>query len=175
MLQKSIHRSPNPSSTGSGVGVFRRYLWVRSWKWGPDLIRPQVLKEEREISFCVCTEDRHAHWRGGKHTLRVENCVLFGGFSEDLNSGQSLSDSSKGLLLKPSSALWGSWAHEPFCVPNFLFLGSKLQPPWPTLSSKGQGFQGSNSCSSGKRGDAETREEQSRDNSASLGKSPGSS
>ena len=32
----------------------------------------------------------------------------------------------------------GSWAHKPFCVPRFLFLGSRLQPPRPPLSSKGR-------------------------------------
>ena len=30
----------------------------------------------------------------------------------------------------------GSWAYMPFCVPRFLFLGNKLQPPWTCLSSK---------------------------------------
>ena len=44
----------------------------------------------------------------------------------------------------PSCPCWNqagpcsSWAHKPFCVPRFFFLGNKLQPPWPSLSSKGQ-------------------------------------
>ena len=37
-----------------------------------------------------------------------------------------------------ASALWGSWAPKPFCVLHFLCLGNKPQPPWPSLSSKGQ-------------------------------------
>ena len=41
-------------------------------------------------------------------------------------------------VLKPSRALWGSWAHKPFCIPQVLFLGNKLQLPRPSLSSKGQ-------------------------------------
>ena len=79
-------------------------------------------------------------------------------------------------------ALWGSWAHKPFCVSHFLFLGNKLQPPGPSPSSKG-------SPSSGKGGDAETGrgaggggwgvggggEVQSGDNSAALGQSLASS
>ena len=32
----------------------------------------------------------------------------------------------------------GSWAHKPFWVPHYLLLGDKLQPPWPSLCSKGQ-------------------------------------
>ena len=32
----------------------------------------------------------------------------------------------------------GSWAHKSFCVPHFLFLWNELQPPLPSLSSKGQ-------------------------------------
>ena len=32
----------------------------------------------------------------------------------------------------------GSWAHKPFFVSHFLFLENKLQPLWPSLSSKGQ-------------------------------------
>ena len=38
--------------------------------------------------------------------------------------------------MKLSRTLWGSW--EPFCVPHFLFLGNRPQPPWPSLSSTGQ-------------------------------------
>ena len=41
-------------------------------------------------------------------------------------------------MWKPSRAMWGSWAHKAFCVSHFLCLGSKLQPPCPSLSSKGQ-------------------------------------
>ena len=41
-------------------------------------------------------------------------------------------------LMKPSRMLLGSWARKPFCVPRFLFVGNRLQPPWPSLSSKGQ-------------------------------------
>ena len=33
---------------------------------------------------------------------------------------------------------FGASGHKHFCVPHFLFLGTKLQPPWPSLSSKGQ-------------------------------------
>ena len=32
----------------------------------------------------------------------------------------------------------GSWEQKPFCVPHFFVLGPKLQPPWPSLSSRGQ-------------------------------------
>ena len=32
----------------------------------------------------------------------------------------------------------GSWEHKAFCLLYFLFLGNKPQPPWPSLSSKGQ-------------------------------------
>ena len=34
-----------------------------------------------------------------------------------------------GLVLKLSRTLWGSWAWKPFCVPCFLFVGNRLQPP----------------------------------------------
>ena len=37
-----------------------------------------------------------------------------------------------------TESLWDSWAHKTFCVLHFLFLGNKLQPPWPSLNSKGQ-------------------------------------
>ena len=40
--------------------------------------------------------------------------------------------------MKLNRTLWGSRAQKPFCVPRFLFVGNKLQPPWPSLSSKGQ-------------------------------------
>lgn len=40
------------------------------------------------------------------------------------------------LTLKLSRALWGSRAQKPFCVPYFLSVGF-LQPPRPSLSSKG--------------------------------------
>ena len=40
--------------------------------------------------------------------------------------------------MKPSRALWHPCAHKPFCVPHFLVLGNKTQPPWPSLNSKGQ-------------------------------------
>ena len=41
-------------------------------------------------------------------------------------------------LVKPSRITWGSWAWKLFCVPHFLFAGNRLQPPWPSWSSKGQ-------------------------------------
>ena len=61
-----------------------------------------------------------------------------------------------------------NWAQKPFCVPHFLFVGNRLHSASLTFPE----FQreGSNSCLSGKGGDAETRAEQSRNNSASLGK-----
>ena len=42
------------------------------------------------------------------------------------------------LIFESIRALWGSRPHKSFWVPHFLFLGNKLQPPWPPLSSKGQ-------------------------------------
>ena len=42
------------------------------------------------------------------------------------------------LILKPSRTLWGLQAQKPFCVPCFLFVGNKFQPPGPSLSSKWQ-------------------------------------
>ena len=50
--------------------------------------------------------------------------------------GLHLSENDK--VLKPSRTLWGSWAQKSFCVPHFLFVRNRLQPPWPSLSSKGQ-------------------------------------
>ena len=61
---------------------------------------------------------------------------------------------------------FGASGHLSISVPHFLFLGNKLQPPWPSLSSKEQ-------LLIRKGGDAETGEEQSRDNSAALGQGPG--
>lgn len=62
--------------------------------------------------------------------------------------------------LKPSRTLWSSWAWKPFCV------------PWPSASMTFPKFQtaGSDSCQSGKGGDAEIREEESEEiiNSAQL-------
>ena len=40
--------------------------------------------------------------------------------------------------MKLNRTLWGSWEWKPFCVPHFLFVGNRLQPPWPSLSSRGQ-------------------------------------
>ena len=40
--------------------------------------------------------------------------------------------------MKPRRTLWGSWAWKPFCGPCFLFVGNRLQPPWPSLSSNRQ-------------------------------------
>lgn len=65
-----------------------------------------------------------------------------------------------------ASAPWGSWAHRPFCVPHCFFLGSKPWPPGPPLSSKGQVQTVANR---GKGGDAEAREEPSRNDSGGLG------
>ena len=42
------------------------------------------------------------------------------------------------FFLETESPLWGFWAHKPFCVPHFLFLGNKREPSWASLSSKGQ-------------------------------------
>ena len=41
------------------------------------------------------------------------------------------------LKLKPTRTLWGSWAWNLFYVLPFPFVGNRLQPPWPSLSSKG--------------------------------------
>lgn len=71
-----------------------------------------------------------------------------------------------------ASAPWGSWAHRPFCVPHCFFLGSKPWPPGPPLSSKGQVQTVANR---GKGGDAEAREEPSRNDSGGLGAGPGPS
>ena len=43
------------------------------------------------------------------------------------------------LIVKPSRALCApGHTRLSFCGPHFLLLGNKLQPPWPSLSSKGQ-------------------------------------
>ena len=42
------------------------------------------------------------------------------------------------MQLKPRWTLWGSWAHRLSVPSHFLVLGNKLQPPRPSLSSKGQ-------------------------------------
>ena len=42
------------------------------------------------------------------------------------------------IIVKLKRTLWGSWTQKPFCVPCFLFLGNRLQPPWPSLSPKWQ-------------------------------------
>ena len=39
--------------------------------------------------------------------------------------------------MKLSRSLWGSWAWKPFHF-SCLFVGNSLQPPPPSLSSKGQ-------------------------------------
>ena len=63
--------------------------------------------------------------------------------------------------------------HKSFCIPHFLFLGNEFQPPWPSLSSKGQVQAVANQ---GREGMQKCREEkQSRNNSAALGQGPGSS
>ena len=54
--------------------------------------------------------------------------------------------------------------------PHFLFLGNKLQPPRPSLSSKGQV---QTIAPQGREADAATKEGQSRDNRAGLGQGPG--
>ena len=43
-----------------------------------------------------------------------------------------------GMYLWNQSRPCGAPRHKPFCVPPFLFLGNRLQPPWRSLSSKGQ-------------------------------------
>ena len=40
--------------------------------------------------------------------------------------------------MKLSRSLWGSWAWKPARVPRSLFVGNRFQPPWPSLSPKGQ-------------------------------------
>ena len=72
--------------------------------------------------------------------------------------------------MKPSRTVWDSWAQKPFCVPHSLFVGNRLQPPWLSLSSKGQIQRAANQ---GREG-MQTREEQPRNNSAALGQGPGS-
>ena len=63
------------------------------------------------------------------------------------------------VWLKWSRTQWVSWALKLFCVPRFLIAGSRLH----TASKTFPGTQraGSNSCSSVRGGDAETREERS--------------
>ena len=73
--------------------------------------------------------------------------------------------------VEPSRSLWGSWAQKPFCVPCSLFVGNRLQTPWPSLSPKGQIQTVANQ---GREGIPKTREEQPRNNSAALGQGPGS-
>ena len=42
------------------------------------------------------------------------------------------------LLVKPSRTLYSSWSRKSFCVPHFLLVRNRLQPPWPSLSFEGQ-------------------------------------
>ena len=71
------------------------------------------------------------------------------------------------VRVNPVRALWGPWAQKPFYVPHFLFLGNTPYSASRTFPE----FQraDSNGCLSGKGGDAETREEQSRNTSVALG------
>ena len=42
------------------------------------------------------------------------------------------------LDIETECDLWGSWAWKLISVPHFLFVRNRVQPPWPSLSSKGQ-------------------------------------
>ena len=63
--------------------------------------------------------------------------------------------------VKPSRTLWGPWAQKPSCVSHSLFVGNRLQPPWPSLSSEGQ-------ISTAAHQGRESREKQGRRNQESI-------
>jgi len=42
------------------------------------------------------------------------------------------------VLMKLRRILQGAWAQKPFCVPNPVFVGNRLETLLPSLSSKGQ-------------------------------------
>ena len=77
------------------------------------------------------------------------------------------------VQLEIRSNVWGSWAQKPFQALCFLFAGNSFQPPWSSLNSKGQVWTVADQRR-GVWGDAETREEQPRNNSATLGQGSGS-
>ena len=56
------------------------------------------------------------------HNLKVENYVLFCGLAEDLSPGDSLSDSSEGLLLRGKG---GTRVYRSFCNKNQVVSTSK--------------------------------------------------
>ena len=68
----------------------------------------------------------------------LANGIISQSFAQEKswNNTQFLSFSS--LTLKLSRTPWGSLSWKPFCVPHFFFIAKRLQPPWPSLSSKGQ-------------------------------------
>ena len=82
-----------------------------------------------------------------------------------------------------SSCFWSNWKWEATCgAPGhrslskhscFLFAGNSFKPPWLSLNSKGQVWTVADQRR-GMWGDAETREEQPRNNSAALGQGSGS-
>ena len=72
--------------------------------------------------------------------------------------------------MKPSRTLQGSWAWKSFCALCLSFVGNSLHDL--PGSPKGRLLQ--SGCHSGKGRDAETREEQPRNNSEALGQGPSS-
>ena len=42
------------------------------------------------------------------------------------------------ISIEWSKNLWGSWVWKPSHILCFLFVGNRLQPPWPSLHSQGQ-------------------------------------
>ena len=70
--------------------------------------------------------------------------------------------------------MWGSWAQKPFCVPHFLLAGYRLHSAPKTFPEFQQSRLKQLLVREGKGRDTETREEESGNNSATLGQSPGS-
>ena len=74
------------------------------------------------------------------------------------------------MKLRPYGGLLGT---NSFHVPHFLFVGNRLHSAFLTFPEFHKAA--SNKCLSGKGEDAETKEEQSRNNSAAMGQGPDSS
>ena len=126
------------------MGVFRFNPWSRkiphaSKQIGAGSTTTEPALEPTSLNYgsprtlepVLCNRRRHRNEEPGHRKWRVVPARR--------NSRKPVSESKLLLLpLRLSRMLWGSWAPDPSYVPCFLFVGNRLQPPWPSLRSKRQ-------------------------------------
>ena len=128
--------SPHPQRHGSVFRLFPQCLEMAARALGITHRHDKVHEQQKMNSAPLVIL-----FRGRKAFTKKFLAPSFPLVSNDWNHVWCPSSTAKAagkVSLKPSRTLRGSWAWKPFCVARFLFVGNRLQPPWPSLSSKGK-------------------------------------